>query len=468
MLDESYLKILKEDPRIYLSTFCKLKTKEKTIIPFKLNKPQADLFDKLDEYNRVIILKARQLGMSSGVCGYLYHKTITQPATNTVIIGYKRDEAAVLLNTIKMFWETTPALYRPEIKYNTKYEMSFPKLNSMITVLPSTATAGRGRMINYLLATELAFWDHADETFTGLSECVPKDGMIIVESTPNGVGSLYHQMYSGHDNGYEKLLYTYDWLYTDEEMEVKKRALGLRRWSQEYGTTFLTSGNNVFSAELLDKHMVNVLKDGGETMIDKFRMYKKPEAGHKYVISVDPSGGLAGGDFSAVLIFDRMTGEEVGYFRDRIPPDRLAAKVNIWGRMFFNAFCVVEENNHGLTVLTELRRLAYPCLYFRRILGEREDRVTEIMGWKTTTRSKPLMIDDLAKILQEGTEAIKIKSPEIIDELRLFEKKDNGSMGAPDGFHDDLVMSLALNIQGFKMIPTRKLLQIDESEHVIL
>ena len=118
------LKRLK-DPKFYLENYTKIKTKQQgSLAPFLLNEAQKDLFNTLKGENRIIINKARQMGFSTGVVGYFYHNTITNPGTNTAIIGYNSDLTAELLDKVKTFYRTTPASLKPTIQYNTKYEIS--------------------------------------------------------------------------------------------------------------------------------------------------------------------------------------------------------------------------------------------------------------------------------------------------------------------------------------------------------
>jgi len=66
-----------KDPKFYLENFVKIKGKKPGLIPFTLNEAQKDLFNTLNTATRVIILKCRQLGFSTAVTGYFYHKAIT-------------------------------------------------------------------------------------------------------------------------------------------------------------------------------------------------------------------------------------------------------------------------------------------------------------------------------------------------------------------------------------------------------
>jgi len=173
------------DPRFYIENFCRIKGKfGKGLEPFILKPAQLDIFNTIRKFNRIIIMKARQIGFSTAVTGYLYHKTITTAGVTTALVGYNNDLTAELLDKIKTFYRTTPDAIKPTIHYNSKYEISFPKVDSKILVLPSTENVGRGYTINYALLTELPFWDKAEEKMVTMEASVPVNGKIIIESSP--------------------------------------------------------------------------------------------------------------------------------------------------------------------------------------------------------------------------------------------------------------------------------------------
>lgn len=175
-----------KDPKWYLEHFTKIKTKSQGLQPFILNEAQKDIFNVFRRENRVIILKSRQLGFSTAAVGFLYHKTITTPAITSAIVGYNTDVCAELLDKIKTFIATTPLSVRPKIRYNSKYEISFPEMDSKILVLPSSDTVGRGYTLQNCLLTEVAFYDKAEEKMLAVENSVPNDGLIIVESCVTG------------------------------------------------------------------------------------------------------------------------------------------------------------------------------------------------------------------------------------------------------------------------------------------
>lgn len=471
------------DPKFYLENFTKIKGKVPGMMPFILNEAQKDLFNSLNAYSRVMILKARQMGFSTAVTGYLYHKTITTPGTNTALIGYNSDLTAELLDKVKTFYRTTPHSMRPQIQYNSKYEISFPAIDSKILVLPSSENVGRGYTLHNVLCTELAFWEKAEEKMLAIENAVPRDGKIIIESTPNAIGNLYHRMWMS-DNGYQKNQYGWWWGYTEEEIEVIRRRINNpMRFAQEYGLEFLSSGRPVFAADLIRRLRKGILRVGdkaksvatieGEELFesvvtmreDGLTVYFPPRPGRTYVAGVDVAEGVTGGDYSTFVVWDRESGEEVAFYRGYMAPDRFGAILNTWGRMYNNALLVVEINNHGLTTVTALKNLVYPQLYFRPAkFDQMGTSYTDRLGWKTTKVTRPLMIDDFREALLD--ESITIHSERTLDEMLTFVFDDGGNMISQSSFHDDCIFAAAIGFQGFKIMFSGKLEQIDYERHL--
>jgi hypothetical protein len=464
------------DPKFYLEHFCKIKGKTPGLVPFILNEAQKDIFNTLRTENRVIILKARQIGFSTAITGFLYHKTIMTPGMNTVLIGYNTDMAAELLDKVKMFLSTTPLELRPTTQYNSKYEISFPKINSKIIVLPSSENVGRGYTIHACLCTELAMWTSAEDKMAAIENAVPKNGLLVIESTPRGVGNKYHRMWMAENNGYAKKEYGYWWAYDEEEIEqIKNRMNDPQRFAQEYSLEFLSSGRNVFDADVI-KGLYADVWDLGSTNTDKegehivhewngLTIYKKPVPGKVYVMGADSSEGVTGGDWSAVTFFERESGEEVAHYNGIIAPDRFGEKLNQWGRYFNNALAVVEINAHGLTVVTILKQLLYPTLYFR---PAKFDGIgtpySDRLGFKTTKVTRPLLIDDLGQALREGS--LLIHTRMLLDEMQTFIYDSGNNADHSEGYHDDTIFATALALQGFKVLYSGDLDQVSYMDYL--
>ena len=465
------------DPKFYIENFTKIKGKEPGLIPFTLNPAQLDLYNTLRKNRRIIINKARQIGFSTAISAYFYHKTITTPGITTALIAHKAEVASEFLDKVKTFWRTTPEALRPSIHYNSKYEISFPAIDSKIQVM-SGENVGRGYTIHNALCSELAQWPAASDMMLALENAVPKNGTIVVESTPFGVGNLYHRMWMAKNNGYAKRAYGWWWHYSREEIEeIRIRINDPMKFAQEYELEFLSSGRQVFDPHMIRRLKANVLEVGhvitlenGKSHVvkeqpDGLRIYKPPTEGSIYVVGADVAEGVQGGDYSVAVIYDRKTGEEVAFYRGHIPADRFGLRLNEWGRMYNNALMVVEINNHGLTTVTALRNSAYPALYFRPTkFDTMGSQWSDRLGWKTTKVTRPLMIDDLNDAFRESS--LTLHSLELIDEMLTFIFDVSNNMIPMSGFHDDIIFASAVCFQGFKVLSDKPLTQMDYEDHL--
>lgn len=245
---------------------------------------------------RIIVLKARQIGVSTVVEAIIFILAMMQHNTRCLIVSHELDSAEHLLGMTRNYWNTfgLKPLYTP--KFASQKRLSWEETNSGIQITTAkNVRSGRSRTIQVLHASEVAFWDEPDLLMTGLRQSIPNtpNSFIFVESTANGIGnyfsSTWEQAEAG-DNEFVPLFFPwhkhpeytasaigipYDPLppITDPEAiaeENNLRAMGIgndrlawRRWAiknncqnsvevfhQEYPTTpeeaFISTGTNVF------------------------------------------------------------------------------------------------------------------------------------------------------------------------------------------------------------------------------
>jgi len=467
-----------KDPRFYLESFCWIKTKSAGLQPFILKNAQLDFFNALRKFKRLIILKSRQMGFSTAAAGWIFHKVITTPGINAVIVSYDSEQAEEILDKMKVFLDHLPDELRPTVKYNSRHELYFPKLSSRILVIAAKDTAGRGFCINLAHLSEVAFWDSAEEKMAAILAGVPDDGVVIVESTPNMVGDYFHRLWTAEDDIWCRKAYGWWWEYTEAQIERKRREYNdPERYAREFLMKFGATGRTVFEQDLVERERKHIWKVGGKydvgdgeivvpEVIDGLTIYRKPVAGRFYVAGADVAEGIGQeGDFSVAVFFDRQTGEEVAHFRGKLPPDRFGERLNDWGRYYNNALMVPEVNNHGLTTLTILKQKCYPNLYFRPAAYDKSGiPMSDRVGWRTTVLTKPLMIDDLGKMFRDGL--IRIHSARTLDEMLTFVYDDRGHMNAMDGMTDDSLIATCVALQGFKVSSSVTPEQIDYRQHI--
>jgi len=211
------------NPRVYIPNFLKIRTKEAKLVPFKLNNAQEQVLSIIEDQEkkekpiRLIVLKARQLGISTFTEAYIFNKTATQKYINSLIIAHKDDASQNLFNMYRTFYDNLPPQITPMTKYSNKKEITFqnptqdifqkrksPGLESKVIVaVAKDVSTGRSNTIQYLHASEVAFWSEADILMTGLMQTIPDipNTAIVIESTANGIGGYFYDLWQKAENG---------------------------------------------------------------------------------------------------------------------------------------------------------------------------------------------------------------------------------------------------------------------------
>jgi len=491
-------KRLLTDFGFYAKAALKIRTKAGEIANLKLNPAQKILQEAVDKQMksegkiRIIILKARQQGLSTYTGGYLYFSVSQQPARKAMVITHHADSTRALFDMTKRYHENCPEILKPHTKYSSRRELSFDTLDSSYVVATAGGDAvGRGETFSHCHASELAFWPKstAEEIWNGLSQAVPntKGTAVFIESTANGVSGVFYDMWKGAvegTNGYVPVFIpwftdpeyrepvTKNFKRTPEERELAKKFKldneqlmfrrrkiaqnGLDLWNQEYPdtpeTAFLTTGRPVFNPEQLQECLRNArdieqkLALEGDEWVENHRgelqVYHKHDAGERYVIAADTAMGVRNGDYSVAQVLDSKK-RQVATWRGHVHPDYFAEVLRQLGYYYNEAFIIVENNSHGILTATRLGKdYSYPNFYTTVEKDKVTDRETTRLGFSTTTKTKPLIIDELRAAMREGE--IELNDKVTIREMLTYIVTETGAMQAEQGCFDDCVMSLAL------------------------
>jgi hypothetical protein len=166
---------------------------------------------------------------------------------------------------------------------------------------------------------------------------------------------------------------------------------------------------------------------------------------------VDVAEGLAYGDYSCAQILDSK-GNQVACWHGHIDPFDYGALVAMLGKRYNNAYIVVERNNHGLGTLRKIQDLGYANLFVESSVdGAYGDRLTKRGGFLTTSKTKPLIVDNLATLLRQGESGV--ADIELLNELRTYIIDDKGSYNSQNGCYDDRVMAYAIALHGLASMP---------------
>lgn len=433
------------------------------------NPSQKKYLEDEGQYN--IILKARQLGMST-LCLIrmldfaLFHENVT-----CVVIAHKREFVQKLFRIIKFAYENYPKNYPKAIaKYETRNELEFSEINSRIYV----ATDVRGDTVDMLHMSEMAFMEDAEGKFLATASAVTPQGKITIESTANGVGDFFYDFWHlAEERNFTT--HFFPWYMAKEyrkipigiefnrdELEIKKkfkldddqlawykhmRSLIGENFKQEYPSTpheaFLAAGGNVFPIEVID----SILPSEPLVDSDGMKVWAHPVYSHSYAMGVDVSEGISR-DESSIDIIDLDTGEQVWHWSGEIQVPDLAERVETYAKKYNNAYIIPEANNHGYSLIFLIKDKGLKIYKREKFDGPKVTQI-ERLGWQTTKRTKPLMIQAMITALYE--EDIKINNKKTLSQMRTFiNDRETGKMEAAPGKKDDCVISLCLAWQGIR------------------
>jgi hypothetical protein len=420
-----------------------------------------------------IILKARQMGMSTWVSGRLFLKTITRPGTLTVQVAHTQEAAESIFRMVHRFVEGLPADLRQGILRTSKSnvrQIAFPKLDSEYRVESAgDANAGRGLTINNLHCSEVARWPgDAAETLQGLRAAMPPAGELILESTPMGAGGCFwrewqeapatgmvrhffpwwmEEAYVGTavcettlTNEESELMEMHGLTYTQvgyrRQLFANYRGLAKQEYAESPEECFLSSGECVFDREAIDRLAAELSLPIATRMGGQLQIWYPPVADRGYLVAVDPAGGGADGDHSAVQVVDAQIGIQCAELQCKAGGYELALEVAKLAEEYNGALVVVERNNHGSGILAYLSGVCrYQHLYEH---GGQQ-------GWLTSTLSRPVMTGGLGAALVDTPEIF--SSERLLRECRTFVRHRNGKTAAQNGEHDDCLMAMAIALQ---------------------
>ena len=224
----------------------------------------------------------------------------------------------------------------------------------------------------------------------------------------------------------------------------------------------LFRGNLTSDGEYGKDVLTNISFD--EYFAAKLWLWAKPDKSvkmrYRYVVSLDIGGTTSKADWSVMRVFDRYwmidggVPEAIATFRLHVDQDRLAWMAVRLAEYFNHALLVVESNSlrtqkntEGdgfLTILDEIKD-TYDNIYTRK---SEQDKVVEgapvKYGFHTNKATKSLIIFNLRAAMRDG--GYVERDQRMIDEAEVFEHKPDGTMGAVDGEHDDILMSTAIGL----------------------
>ena len=217
---------LRADLEFYARNCLFIRTKDAKVEPFVFNRAQRYIHEQLEAQKaatgrvRALILKGRQQGCSTYVGARYYHGTTWRKGLKTFILTHEDQATQNLFEMVNRYHEHCPVFVRPSTGAANAKELYFDKLDSGYKVgTAGSKGVGRSSTIQLFHGSEVAFWPHADTHAAGVLQAVPDaDGTeVILESTANGVGNLFHEKWKDAESGIGDFIAIFvPWYWQDE------------------------------------------------------------------------------------------------------------------------------------------------------------------------------------------------------------------------------------------------------------
>jgi Terminase large subunit, T4likevirus-type, N-terminal len=363
---------------------------------------------------RRLILKARQIGFSQVFALEALYTAITQPEQTILLVSRSQDLAVNLLRYCYLTYNNLK--HAPELRKANESEMGYTN-GSRIKSIPANRSTGRGFAANAVYLDEFAYAEYADEIYQSVSPSISQGGRLVIGSTPNGVGNLFHTLYLTSE-GFTRFIEPWHhcpmyWTQAEQDQGIPKEQSAwflkerpkytAQQWAAEYECDFIGSGEAVFSADAIASARTGATGD------------QLPVGGHRYVTSVDigrrQDATVINTFDTSVTPFQRVAHERI----ERIPYPVIQQKIETRARTYPGALWI-ESNGVGDPVIENLQVSARPFV--------------------TTARSKVQALQSLALLLERGTLKAEWTAQEQY-ELTIYRYDDRDLV-------QDCVMSLAI------------------------
>lgn len=449
-----------ESPLYFIHNYCFIYDATlRDWIPFKLWKEQAQTLRTILNNLLVVILKARQLGMTWLVLGFALWLLVFRPAATVLLFSKRDDEAIHLLDfRLKGMYARLPDWMKcREIAVDSKHEW---RLSNGSVALAMPTTAGDSYTVTLAIADEFDLVPNQGRLMASVKPTVDGGGRMILlsrvdKSRPNTDFKNIYRAAKQRLNSWAAVFLPW-WVrpgrdqawYQEQEADSLSRTGSLDDLHEQYPAT----DTEALAPRSLDKRIPakwleqcyqeqRAFLDLPEEApaIPALEIYRLPEPGRKYIVGADPAEGNPTSDDSALSVLDRETGEEVAALSGKYQPATIAGHADAVGRYYNNAAVMVERNNHGHAVLLWLKdnsKLA-------RLKGHDGKE-----GWHSTTLGKTLLYDAAADAFR-NKETI-LHSFATFTQLASIE---GSTLLAPEGEPDDRADSYALALAA-RTVPT--------------
>ena len=457
IIRQEYLKCA-SDPVHFMKKYCFIQHPQRGRVIFNLYPFQEKVLNLFNDNPYSIILKSRQLGISTLSAGYSLWLMLFHKDKNILCIATKQETARNMVTKVKFMFDNLPSWLKITAPENNKLSL---RLNngSQIKATSAASDAGRSEAVSLLIIDEAAFIDNIGEIWASAQQTLATGGGAIVLSTPYGTGNWFHKTWISAENQENDFLpIKLPWfVHPERNQDWRNRQDELlgdpRMAAQECDCDFSTSGDVVFYGEWIDFIKETTLKDPSERRgVDQnLWIWEPADYSREYMIVADVARG-DGKDFSACHVMDVQTNTQVAEYKGQMPPKEFGYFLTGLATEYNNALLVVENASIGWATLDAIIERGYRNLYHSpksdQLTAQSYLRVYEgnsemTPGFTMSMRTRPLCINKMREFISDRS--VTIRSKRLLEEMKVFIWR-NGRPEAQRGYNDDLVMSFGIGM----------------------
>ena len=461
IIREEYLKCA-QDPAHFMKKYCYIQHPTRGRIQFNLYPFQEKVLRLWRDNPYDIILKSRQLGISTLVGGYSLWLMLFQKDKNVLCIATKQETAKNMVTKVKFMFENLPSWLKIPADENNKLTLRLSN-GSQVKAVSAAGDAGRSEAVSLLIIDEAAFIDGVEEIWASAQQTLATGGGAIVLSTPYGTGNWFHKTWVKAESGVVEegvpsfLPIKLPWyVHLERDDKWRKAQDGLlgdpRLAAQECDCDFNTSGDVVFYPEWVEFMLQTTIKDPLERRgaDQNLWVWEPADYSRDYMVVADVARGDSK-DFSAFHVMDIATNTQVAEYRGQMPPKDFGYLLCAIATEYNQALLIVENANIGWSTIDSIIERGYKNIYYSpkgdvtidSFFDQYSDTSKMTPGFTMSLRTRPLVINKFREYV--GDRSVTIQSKRLLEEMKVFVWK-NGRAEAQSGYNDDLVMSFGIGM----------------------
>ena len=455
IIKEEYLKC-SQDPAHFMKKYCNIQHPQRGRVIFNLYPFQEKTLRLFRDNPYSIVLKSRQLGISTLAAGYSLWLMLFQKDKNVLCIATKQETAKNMVTKVKFMFDNLPSWLKITAEENNKLTLRLSN-GSQIKATSASSDAGRSEAVSLLIVDEAAFIEQIGEIWASAQQTLATGGGAIVLSTPYGTGNWFHKTWVSAENKENDFLpIKLPWfVHPERNEEWRKRQDELlgdpRLAAQECDCDFSTSGDVVFFPEWVEFINQTTIQEPLERRgaDQNLWIWEGADYSREYMITADVARG-DGKDFSTFHVIDIATNTQVAEYRGQLPPKEFGYMLVAIATEYNMGLLAVENASIGWATIDAVLERGYKNIYYSpksdaltvdSYFNQFENSSNVTPGFTMSLKTRPLVINKFREYI--GDKSVTIRSKRLLEEMKVFIWK-NGRAEAQSGYNDDLVMPFGI------------------------